>query len=63
MDFMQHKTSDKRYSEDASINDVFEALLKINSLGKLLKFVSKDIGRLPDRQPKKLNKFGKTINR
>ena len=49
------KTSNNRTSAEASIDDIFDAVTKLDSDDKLPKFVASDLARLPDRQPEELN--------
>ena len=44
-----------RSSSLAHMNDIFEALIKLDGLNKMPIFVTRDIKRLPDRQPEELN--------
>ena len=49
------KTSNKRTCAAASIDDIFDAVTKLDSENKLPRFVASDLARLPDRQPEELN--------
>ena len=60
--YTERKTSDKRSSADAHINDIFDALLKLDIISKVPSFVAKNIDKLPDRQPEELNMIS-IINR
>ena len=53
--YIERKSTDKRSSVEASINDIFEALSKLDILGKVPTFVAKNIDKLPSRQPEELN--------
>ena len=45
----------RRTTSVANINDIFDALIKLDSLSKLPKFVAVNLSRVPDRQPEELN--------
>ena len=51
------KSTNKRTGTAANIDDIFEALVKLDSLSKLPNFVAKDLSRIPDRQPEEYNSF------
>ena len=53
--FQDRKTTNKRSSSLAHINDIFDALMKLDSIDKLPLFVAKNISKLPDRQPEEIN--------
>ena len=53
--FLERKSTNKRSSSLAHVNDIFDSLIKLDGLNKLPIFVAKDITRLPDRKPEELN--------
>ena len=53
--FIERKRTNKRSSSLAHVNDIFQALIKLDGLNKMPIFVTRDIKRLPDRQPEELN--------
>ena len=53
---MQERKSTKaRNASIANINDIFDALMKLDSLDKLPNAVAKNIDKVPSRQPEELN--------
>ena len=52
---MERKTTEKRTSSEANINDIFDALQKLDSIDSLPTFVAKQLDRVPDRQPEEIN--------
>ena len=53
--YKERKTTNQRSSADANVNDIFEALLKLDSVDKLPSFVAKKMDNLPNREPEELN--------
>ena len=53
--FIERRDSDKRSCSEANINDILDALIKLDSEQNLPNFVAKNIDKLPDRQPEELN--------
>ena len=53
--YTQCKNTDKRSSSEAHIKDIFDALVKLDSINKLPSFVAKNLDQLPNRQPEELN--------
>lgn len=53
--FITRKNTTKRTLSAANIDDIFDALLKLDSVSKLPKFVAFNLSRIPDRQPEELN--------
>ena len=53
--FSERKTTITRTSSEANINDIFEALQKLDSIECIPNFVAKDLNRVPDRQPEEIN--------
>ena len=51
----ERKTTDKRTSEDANLNDLLSALIAIDANNVTTEFVAKDLLRLPKRAPEELN--------
>ena len=52
---IERKTTNKRTGTAANIDDMFEALLKLDAEQNLPLFVARNIERIPDRQPEQLN--------
>ena len=53
--YVERKKSDKRSVAEANINDILEALIKLDSTQKSPKFVAQNLDKLPERQPEELN--------
>ena len=53
--YSERKTTENRTSAEANINDIFEALQKLDSIESLPIFVAKDVEKIPDRQPEEIN--------
>ena len=53
--YSERKTTNRRTNSEANINDIFEALLKLDGLERMPTFVAKDLDKLPDRQPEEIN--------
>lgn len=53
--YVERKKSDKRSVAEANINDILEALIKLDSAQKSPKFVAQNLDKLPERQPEELN--------
>ena len=53
--FPVRKDTNKRTSSLAHVNDIFEALMKLDGMDKMPVFVAINIMKLPDRQPEELN--------
>ena len=52
---IDRKTTIKRTGTAANIDDIFDALLKLDAEQDLPIFVARDVERIPDRQPEQLN--------
>ena len=50
--YSERKTTENRTSAEANINDIFEALQKLDSIESLPIFVAKDVEKIPDSQRK-----------
>ena len=50
-DYIERKSSENRSSKEASINDIFDAMIKLTDESMLPVFVVKDIENLPDKPP------------
>ena len=53
--FVTRKKTNKRSCSSANIDDIFEALIKLDANEKLPKFVAYNISKIPDRQPEEFN--------
>ena len=53
--YTDRKKSDKRTVSEANINDIFEALTKLDTAQELPKFVAQNLDKLPERHPEELN--------
>ena len=53
--YCERKTTNKRTSSEVHINNIFDALLKLDSLNQITSFVAKDLNQVPNRMPEKLN--------
>ena len=53
--YHDRKTSPNRTGSSANIDDIFEALTKIDSCDSVPTFVALNVDRVPDRQPEELN--------
>ena len=53
--FTDRKTTERRTSEEANLDDVLKALINLDSKNVIFEFVSKDLHRLPNRSPEELN--------
>ena len=54
--YIERKSTDKRTSLEANLNDVFEAFSKLDSIDKMPIFAARELNRLPNsRQPEELN--------
>ena len=60
--YCERKTTEKRTSKVAHLNDIVKALVKLDNEDKLPIFVARNIENLPDRQPEELNMIS-IINR
>lgn len=61
-EFPERKTSEKRTSAEAHLDDIVDALVKLDNEQRIPIFVAKNVERLPDRQPEELNLLS-VINR
>ena len=53
--YSDRKSSEKRTCDDANLSDIFEALLKLDSIQNLPEFVARDLSKIPERSPEELN--------
>lgn len=53
--FPDRKSSDKRHMSIAHVDDIFDALKRLDALDKLPEVAACNLNRLPDRQPEELN--------
>ena len=53
--YIERKSSENRTCDDANLNDIFEALVKLDLTQNLPDFVAKDFSRIPERSPEELN--------
>ena len=55
--FIARKSTNKRSCSSANLEDILDALNKLDSEDRLPKFVAYNLSRVPDRQPEELNLF------
>ena len=53
--YTDHKSTDKRSSSEAHLDDIFQALNELDSINKLPTFVAKNIDIIPYRQQEENN--------
>ena len=53
--YVERKNSDRRTCTEASLDDIFKALVQLDMASKLPLFAAKNVERIPDRQLEELN--------
>ena len=53
--YTERRTTDRRSCSEASLNDIIDAMQKLDMSDNLPNFVAKNVQKVPDRQPEELN--------
>ena len=53
--YTERRSTDRRSCSEASLDDIIEAIKKLDGLSKLPNFVARNVVKIPDRQPEELN--------